>query len=92
MEQVPLTAFTHLGGPATPTLGGVLGSLGGGAPISRLVLLHLLDHRIFWQVHLEVAEIKAGRNDIHVRHVPPSAPPVAQHLLQRWIKPTQQLS
>ncbi len=49
MEQVPLTAFTHaLGGPATPALGGVLGGLGGGAPIGGLVLLHLLDHRIFW--------------------------------------------
>ena len=48
-EQLLLTAFTHvLGSPATPALGGVLGSLGGGAPIGRLVLLHLLDHRIFW--------------------------------------------
>ena len=79
---MPLTAFTHLGGPATPALGGVLGSLGGGAPIGRLVLLHLLHHRIFWQVHLEVAEVKAGRNDVHVRHVSPSPPPVAQDLLQ----------
>ena len=83
MEQLLLTAFTHaLGGPATSALGGVVGGLGGGAPIGRLVLLHLLYHWIFWQVHLEVAEIKAGRNDIHVRHVPSSPPPVTQDLLQ----------
>ncbi len=69
-------------GSCHPRSWGSLGGLGGGASIGRLVLLHLLDHRIFWQVHFQVAEIKAGRNDIHVRHVPPSAPPIAQDLLQ----------
>ena len=79
-----LTAFTHaLGGFAAPTPGGVLSlGLGGGPPIGRLVLLHLLDDRVLRQVYLQVAEVQAGRNDIHVGHVAPSPASVAQHLLQ----------
>ena len=86
-----LTAFTHaLGGFATPTPGGVLSlGLGGRPPIGRLVLLHLLDDRVLRQIHLQVAEVQARRNDIHVGHVAPSPASVAQHLLQRWVKPAQ---
>ena len=82
-SQTPLELF---GGP-TAALGGGVSSLGGDAPVSRLVLKHLLDDWVLRQVHLEVAEVKARRNDIHEGHVTPCSTPVPQYLLQGWVKP-----
>ena len=81
-SQIPLTLF----GCLATALGGVC-SLGGESTIGRLVLQHLLDDWVLGQVHLQVAEVQARRNDIHEGHVAPCPAPVAQHLLQRWVEP-----
>ena len=86
--MLTVSAFPCFGSALASALGGVIVYwLGGGPSVGRLVLQHLLHPWVLWQVHLQVAKVQAGRNDVHVRHVAPSTASSAQHLLQCWVKP-----